>query len=287
MNPPPGWHPDPYGTPGHLRYWNGTAWTDQVAAPLAKAGNGNWFARHKVITAVAATVLFFGVIGAVSDGEPDTGDEAASADQDWQPDAENDDQSDEAEPAVAEEPTPEETEEPSDRDKTPKSPEPDVEREYLVVHIVDGDTLELGNGETVRLVGIDTPEVGECGFEESASRLRELVGGQAVTLGESDEDRDQYDRLLRYVDIGAMDAGYRLIRDGLATARYDSRDGYGRHPRRTPISRRTAGRPTSRARRRQSPRTSPTPAGAAIVTRATRRACRCIRRTWTARTLAR
>ncbi|NYI99959.1 endonuclease YncB(thermonuclease family) [Nocardioides thalensis] len=198
---------------------------------MAKAGNGNWFARHKVITAVAATVLFFGVIGAVSDGEPDTGDEAASADQDWQPDAENDDQSDEAEPAVAEEPTPEETEEPSDRDKTPKSPEPDVEREYLVVHIVDGDTLELGNGETVRLVGIDTPEVGECGFEESASRLRELVGGQAVTLGESDEDRDQYDRLLRYVDIGAMDAGYRLIRDGLATARYDSRDGYGRHPR--------------------------------------------------------
>lgn len=110
------------------------------------------------------------------------------------------------------------------------APGPEV-REFLVVRVVDGDTIELGNGETVRLVGIDTPEVGECGFEESAARLGELVAGQAVTLEESDEERDQYDRLLRYVDIGAMDAGYRLIRDGLAIARYDSRDGYGRHPR--------------------------------------------------------
>lgn len=116
------------------------------------------------------------------------------------------------------------------REKAPVAPEPEV-REFLVVRVVDGDTIELGNGETVRLVGIDTPEVGECGFEKSAARLGELVAGQAVRLGESDEDRDQYDRLLRYVDIGAMDAGYRLIRDGLAIARYDSRDGHGRHPR--------------------------------------------------------
>ena len=40
-----------------------------------------------------------------------------------------------------------------------------------------------------------------------------------------------YGRLLRYVDVGSTDAGLRLIRSGLATARYDSRDGYGFHPR--------------------------------------------------------
>lgn len=224
---PPGWHPDPHGPPGHLRYWNGSAWTDQVAAPLAPGKGASWFARHKVLTVVAALVLFFGAIGALSDEEPEAERDSTAAEQ--EPLAEPD-VDDEAEQAVADEPTPSDPQPAPPREQ--KAPEPpEVEREYLVVHVVDGDTIELGNGETVRLVGIDTPEVGECGYEESAARLRELVGGQAVTLGESDEDRDQYDRLLRYVDIGAMDAGYRLIRDGLAIARYDSRDGYGRHPR--------------------------------------------------------
>lgn len=104
-------------------------------------------------------------------------------------------------------------------------------RTYVVTRVVDGDTLELGNGETVRLVGIDTPEVGECGFERASAALSQLVLGKAVTLAVSDEDRDRYDRLLRYVDVGRLDAGLELIRDGLAVARYDSRDGYGFHPR--------------------------------------------------------
>jgi endonuclease YncB( thermonuclease family) len=102
---------------------------------------------------------------------------------------------------------------------------------YVVTRVVDGDTLELGNGETVRLVGIDTPEVGECGFEQASARLGELALGRSVTLAASDEDRDYYGRLLRYVDVGAVDAGLTLIREGLAIARYDSRDGYGWHPR--------------------------------------------------------
>jgi endonuclease YncB( thermonuclease family) len=102
---------------------------------------------------------------------------------------------------------------------------------YVVAHVVDGDTVDLGNGETVRLVGIDTPEIGECGYERATAKLTELVGGQLVTLGESDEDRDKYGRLLRYVDRGQVDAGLEMIRSGLAIARYDSRDGYGRHPR--------------------------------------------------------
>ena len=110
-------------------------------------------------------------------------------------------------------------------------PEPKPETTYLVVHVVDGDTVDLGNGETVRLVGIDTPEMGECGYERATEALTNLIGGRLVTLGESDEDRDQYGRLLRYVDRGSVDAGLKMIESGLAIARYDSRDGYGRHPR--------------------------------------------------------
>lgn len=100
-----------------------------------------------------------------------------------------------------------------------------------VSEVIDGDTVRLANGETVRIAGIDAPERGECHFETATRRMEQLVLGKAVRLGRSDEDRDQYGRLLRYVDVGKVDAGLRLIRSGLATARYDSRDGYGRHPR--------------------------------------------------------
>lgn len=102
---------------------------------------------------------------------------------------------------------------------------------YVVTHVVDGDTIDLDDGTTVRLVGIDTPERGECGFGPAQSALKKLVLGREVTLVASDEDADRYGRLLRYVEVGGLDSGLRLIRKGLAIARYDSRDGYGRHPR--------------------------------------------------------
>ena len=112
------------------------------------------------------------------------------------------------------------------------SPEPKPKkRTYRVVYVVDGDTIKLGNGETVRLAGIDAPEVGECGDKRSRKTLSRLVLGERITLGASDEDHDQYGRLLRYVDVGSTDSGLSLIKSGLAIARYDSRDGYGFHPR--------------------------------------------------------
>ena len=40
-----------------------------------------------------------------------------------------------------------------------------------VVRVVDGDTLDVSSGERVRLIGIDTPEVGECGDDEAAAVL--------------------------------------------------------------------------------------------------------------------
>jgi endonuclease YncB( thermonuclease family) len=104
-------------------------------------------------------------------------------------------------------------------------------RTVLVTRVVDGDTVELGNGESVRVVGIDTPERGECGYDEAAANLERLVLGRQVRLRVSDEDRDHYGRLLRYLDVDGLDAGLEQIKEGLAVARYDSRDGYGYHPR--------------------------------------------------------
>jgi len=104
-----------------------------------------------------------------------------------------------------------------------------------VTRVIDGDTLEVsveGSRRTIRVIGIDAPETGRCGATEAEARLRALVEGQPVALARgARDDADRYGRLLRYVDVGATDAGRALIADGLAIARYDSRDGYGSHPR--------------------------------------------------------
>jgi len=103
----------------------------------------------------------------------------------------------------------------------------------LVTQVVDGDTVEIESGDRVRLIGIDTPEVGQCGYETATVALRSLVEGERVILQNPPgvQDEDVYGRLLRYVDQGETDAGYQLLKVGLAIARYDSQDGYDPHPR--------------------------------------------------------
>jgi len=98
--------------------------------------------------------------------------------------------------------------------------------------VVDGDTVDVGGVGRIRVIGIDTPERGACGFESATQAMTVLLLGRRVTLvpGAVD-DADRYGRLLRYVDVGEEDAGLSLIEDGWAIARYDSRDGYGQHPR--------------------------------------------------------
>lgn len=102
----------------------------------------------------------------------------------------------------------------------------------VVVDVIDGDTIEVDGVGRVRLVGVDTPETGDCGYDEARDQLADLVLGESVQLVPGGvDDRDRYDRLLRYVDVGGVDAGLLLIEEGLAVSRYDSRDGYGEHRR--------------------------------------------------------
>jgi micrococcal nuclease len=76
---------------------------------------------------------------------------------------------------------------------------------FRIDHVSDGDTVVLGNGQRVRLVQIDTPEVyfhPECyGRQASAATKRLLPVGTPVRLyPETATDRvDDFGRLLRYV----------------------------------------------------------------------------------------
>lgn len=104
---------------------------------------------------------------------------------------------------------------------------PDV----TVTKFVDGDTIDLSTGETVRFIGIDTPERGRCGYKEATAALKKLVGKKPVELaGGARTNADRYGRILRYVSVDGKDVGLEMIQGGWAIARYDSRDGYGRHP---------------------------------------------------------
>lgn len=87
-----------------------------------------------------------------------------------------------------------------------------------VSRVIDGDTVELENEERVRLIGIDTPERGEYYFEEATERLRELVEGEEVILENDVENRDRYDRLLRYIYFDDLFINLILVEEGFARA---------------------------------------------------------------------
>ena len=97
---------------------------------------------------------------------------------------------------------------------------------------VDGDTVSTDRG-MVRLIGMDTPEIGQCGYGQATREVRQLspVGSQVMLRRPTGPaNRDSYQRLLRYVVAGGVDVGLRQIERG-AAARYDSRDGFPKHPR--------------------------------------------------------
>ena len=105
---------------------------------------------------------------------------------------------------------------------------------YRIDHVADGDTVDLRNGEKIRLVQIDTPEVyfgTECyGPQASALTKRLLPPGTAVRLEvEPATDRvDEYGRLLRYVVRARddLDINIYLVRVGAAAPYfYDGRRG--------------------------------------------------------------
>jgi micrococcal nuclease len=94
-----------------------------------------------------------------------------------------------------------------------------------VISVTDGDTITVdlnGVREKVRYIGIDTPEPyrdGEpaCYSKEASARNAELVAGQQVELVADKEDRDRFDRLLRYVYIDEIFVNEVLVVEGYAT----------------------------------------------------------------------
>lgn len=99
-----------------------------------------------------------------------------------------------------------------------------------VTRCIDGDTLQLSNGEKVRLIGVDTPEsknnaktrrdakgtgqdikkITEMG-KEAVAFTRKLIEGKQVRLEYDVQKKDKYGRTLAYVfhDTGIREPGFK------------------------------------------------------------------------------
>ena len=81
---------------------------------------------------------------------------------------------------------------------------------YQVIKVVDGDTITIdlnGKSETIRLIGINTPETVdprkpvECFGVEASNKAKELLTNKRVyiEMDPTQGERDKYSRLLAYV----------------------------------------------------------------------------------------
>ena len=91
---------------------------------------------------------------------------------------------------------------------------------FDLIAVVDGDTLRIdfrGKPTYVRLLRINTPEVGRRGYKEATESLRALVGEGPVRIVFEIPGRietDHYGRLLAYVYVGDLNVNLEIVRRG-------------------------------------------------------------------------
>ncbi|MGO2943967.1 MAG: thermonuclease family protein [Brevibacterium aurantiacum] len=97
-------------------------------------------------------------------------------------------------------------------------------RTVVVEWVIDGDTFVTTDDERIRVLGIDTPEIGRdgaddepCAREAKQTTSGFLEGGEATIVTDSAAgDTDRYGRTLAYVETDGRDLGRELLEKGLA-----------------------------------------------------------------------
>lgn len=80
------------------------------------------------------------------------------------------------------------------------------------IRIIDGDTFETSKGETIRLLCVDTPEIGENGYEEASDYLSSLILGKDITIER--EGFDNYNRTLAWIYSGDVLVNKEIVDNG-------------------------------------------------------------------------
>ena len=97
---------------------------------------------------------------------------------------------------------------------------------YKVIRVVDGDTFKInynGKEESVRLIGIDTPESvhpdaskNVVEGKSASDYAKNLLEGKDITLEFDVQERDHYGRLLAYAYFGGTMVNKLLLQEGYA-----------------------------------------------------------------------
>jgi micrococcal nuclease len=100
---------------------------------------------------------------------------------------------------------------------------PGLLQKAVVAHVVDGDTVVLANGQKVRLLGIDAPEMEREGkpadflAHKAKKFLAELVQGKMVRLEYDRLRYDRYGRTLAYLFLpDGTNVSREMVLQGLA-----------------------------------------------------------------------
>jgi endonuclease YncB( thermonuclease family) len=100
-----------------------------------------------------------------------------------------------------------------------------IDEFVTVSKVIDGDTVVLGDGRRLRLIGIDTPELGNHGepdqefAREARSALVAILKDKKIGLQFDDERQDKYQRLLAHVFLSdGTSVTASLLRQGLGVS---------------------------------------------------------------------
>jgi len=101
-----------------------------------------------------------------------------------------------------------------------------VDEHTRVAYIYDGDTVKLSDGRKLRIIGIDTPEIGRDGrpsqpyAEEARQALTKLLGpNPRMGLRYGVERQDRHGRGLAHAFLpDGTNIQHRLLQEGLATS---------------------------------------------------------------------
>lgn len=91
----------------------------------------------------------------------------------------------------------------------------------IVGRVIDGDTLVIGN-QSIRMLGINTPEKKEYLYAEAKKFLEDLVLNKSVRLEFGKEKYDRYNRVLAYIYLNSLNINLQLVENGYANIYFPS-----------------------------------------------------------------
>ena len=85
---------------------------------------------------------------------------------------------------------------------------------FKVERIIDGDTFIIEGNRQIRLMSVNSPEVGLCGSQQATEKLTELISGKKIRL--EGEINDHFGRFLALVYINDQLVNEQMILSGWA-----------------------------------------------------------------------